>query len=144
MLTLHNPFEVAHKQVAALMRMSSMPLNKGHWHDFMEMDNDVIAMELTRIDWILFSGIRPRDLIRHINNSGEARASSKGLETIDRMVLHFNHLASWLGQMILLRDKPKHRARMMEKCMLIAWVSYLHAHYIVNTDYVETPPQEEL
>lgn len=122
-LTLQNPFEVAQKQVSGLMRLSKMPLNKTHWHDFMEMSNDVIAKELTRIDWILFTGIRPRDLIRHINNSGEARTATKGIETIDRMVLHFNHLASWLGQMILLRDKPKHRARMMEKCMAIALVS---------------------
>jgi hypothetical protein len=36
------------------------------------------------------------------------------------MIAHFNHIAKWVANMILLRDKPKHRAQMLEKFMHIA------------------------
>ena len=36
------------------------------------------------------------------------------------MINHFNHVAKWVASMILLRDKAKHRAQMLEKFMSIA------------------------
>ncbi|CRK43690.1 hypothetical protein BN1723_005797 [Verticillium longisporum] len=36
------------------------------------------------------------------------------------MINHFNHVAKWAANLILLRDKPKHRAQMLEKFMAVA------------------------
>jgi hypothetical protein len=38
------------------------------------------------------------------------------------MIKQFNHIAFFVASMILLRDKPKHRARCLEKFMSIAVV----------------------
>ena len=38
------------------------------------------------------------------------------------MIKQFNHVAFFVASMILLRDKPKHRARCLEKFMGIAVV----------------------
>ena len=89
----------------------------------MEISEDDIARELTRIDWIMYSSIKPRDLVRHVTLSAEERGKCRGLENIDRMINHFNHIAFWVANLVLLRDKPKHRARMLERFMRIAWVS---------------------
>jgi len=39
---------------------------------------------------------------------------------VQRMVDHFNFLRSWVINYILLQEKPKHRATMLEKFMIIA------------------------
>jgi len=36
------------------------------------------------------------------------------------MIAHFNHTATWIANIILLRVKPKHRALALEKCMRLA------------------------
>lgn len=98
-------------------------LGKVHWHFFMEVPDGDVARELTRIDWALFSTIRPRDLIRHVSLSEEDKAKCRNLKSVKRMIDQFNHTAFWIANIILLRDKPKHRARALEKCMSVAWVS---------------------
>ncbi|KAH6618460.1 ras guanine nucleotide exchange factor domain-containing protein [Boeremia exigua] len=96
------------------------PLSKAHWHQLMACDDQVIAKELTRMDWIMFSSVRPRDLVRHVSLSTEARKQCRQLENVTRMTAHFNHIAFLVTNYILLRDKPKHRALMLEKWMRIA------------------------
>lgn len=96
------------------------PLSKMQWHQLMACDDDVIARELTRIDWIMFSSVRPRDLVRHVSLSTEAKKQCKQLENVTRMAAHFNHVACVVQNYTLLRDKPKHRALMLEKWMRIA------------------------
>ncbi|KAF1359079.1 ras GEF [Lizonia empirigonia] len=96
------------------------PLSKIQWHQFMACNDETIAKELTRIDWIMFSSVRPRDLVRHVSLSAEARKSCKQLDNVTRMTSHFNHIAFLVTNYILLRDKPKHRALMLEKWMRIA------------------------
>lgn len=96
------------------------PLSKLHWHQFMAESDEAIARELTRMDWIMFSSIRPRDLVRHVSLNAEDKKRCKNLENVTRMIEHFNHIACLVTNYILLRDKPKHRAQMMEKWMRIA------------------------
>jgi RasGEF family protein len=36
------------------------------------------------------------------------------------MIAHFNHVAKWVANMVLLRDKAKHRAPCLHKFMLVA------------------------
>ena len=97
-------------------------LSKPHWHQFMEFGNDNIACELTRIDWIMYSSMRPRDLLRHVSLTSDQKDKCRSLEHVNRMINQFNHVAFWVANMILLRDKPKHRAKTLEKFMGVAWV----------------------
>ena len=82
-----------------------------------------IANEMTRIDWLLFSSFRPRDLIRQISLAGNAKKSYQKLENVNLTINHFNHIAYWVSNIILIRDKAKHRALMMVKLMRVARVS---------------------
>ena len=115
--------EAARRQTENLMPKPLVSLSKLQWHQFIEMQDEDIARELTRLDWILYCSIRPRDLIRHVSFDIEQRTRFKGLIYVDKMINHFNHVAFWAANMILLRDKAKHRAKALEKLMNIAWVS---------------------
>ncbi|EEQ87745.2 uncharacterized protein BDCG_02865 [Blastomyces dermatitidis ER-3] len=95
-------------------------LSKEQWKAFMEIPEDEFAREVTRIDWVMFSSFRPRELVRHVSISADDRASAKGLCNVNRMIDQFNHLALFVASMVLLRDKPKHRAEALEKFMNIA------------------------
>lgn len=96
------------------------PLTKIQWHQLVSETDDAIARELTRIDWIMFSSVRPRDLVRHVSLNAEEKKRCKNLENVTRMTEHFNHVAYLVTNYILMRDKPKHRALMLEKWMKVA------------------------
>ncbi len=119
--TLLNTVENAKRQAQLLMPTSRNILTKVQWHQFMEIPEEQIARELTRVDWIMFCSIRPRDLIRHVSLSTEQKRKCRSLEHVNLMIHHFNHVAFWVANMILLRDKPKHRAKTLERFMGVAW-----------------------
>jgi hypothetical protein len=96
------------------------PISKIQWHQLMAETDEAIAKELTRIDWIMFSSVRPRDLVRHVSLSDADKKKCKNLENVTRMSAHWNHVAYLVANYILVRDKPKHRALMLEKWMRIA------------------------
>lgn len=116
------PFEGAQAQLWPFRASPRATLSKIHWHLFMELSDEDLARELTRIDWALFSSVRPRDLVRHVSLCEEDKSKCKDLENVRKMIEQFNHTAFWIANIILLRDKPKHRAKALEKCMAIAWV----------------------
>ena len=121
--TLLNSVENAQRQAQLLTPVPRNALTKLQWHELMDTSDDEIARELTRIDWIMFSSIRPRDLVRHVILPTDQKEKCKGLENVNRMINHFNHVAFWVANMILLRNKAKHRAKALEKFMGVAWVS---------------------
>ena len=96
---------------------------KTHWRQLISESEESIAKEMTRIDWILFSSFCPRDLIRHVTLAPDAKRCCRKLGNVDRMINHFNHIAYWVTNIILVRDKAKHRALMMMKLMKVARVS---------------------
>lgn len=120
--TLPTSVEAAEREAQLLLPTPRTHLTKLQWHAFMETSDEDIATELTRIDWIMFSAIRPRDLIRHVSLPADKKETCKSVENVNRMINHFNHVAYWVANMILLRDKPKHRAQALEKFMSVAWV----------------------
>ncbi|ETN37064.1 uncharacterized protein HMPREF1541_08054 [Cyphellophora europaea CBS 101466] len=111
--------EEAREEAKRLRPNPCIRLTKVQWHQFMDMPTDEIAREITRIDWTMYSSIRPRDYVRHVTISEKRR--SRRNDNISVMVRQFNHLALFVSGMILLRDKAKHRARAMEKFMSLAW-----------------------
>lgn len=82
-----------------------------------EMDDVAIASELTRLEWDLFIAIRPRDLLRHILSSREARPKDG---TVARSIAFFNYVSHWVASMIVVQSKTKIRAKMLEKFTNIA------------------------
>jgi RasGEF domain/RasGEF N-terminal motif len=115
--------EHARQKAQKLRPVPRTRLSKIQWHQFMDAPPEDIAREITRIDWIMYSAIRPRDFVRHVMASSKDRKQKVGTlnDNIGTMVKHFNHLAVFVSGMILLRDKPKHRAKAVEKWMTIAW-----------------------
>ncbi|KAJ6119339.1 hypothetical protein N7523_003619 [Penicillium sp. IBT 18751x] len=112
--------EAAQKEALRLELTGRTSLSKIQWRFFMETPEEDFARELTRIDWIMYNSFRPRDLVRHVSISGVDKDKIRSLQNVNRMIKQFNHLAFFVASMILLRDKPKHRARCMEKFMGIA------------------------
>lgn len=119
-VSLHTA-ETAQRQAQLLTPIPRVILDKPRWHMMMEIPDELIARELTRIDWIMYSSIRPRDLVRHISLPADQKERCRSLEHVNRVINHFNHVAFWVANLILLRDKPKHRAKALEKFMGVAW-----------------------
>jgi hypothetical protein len=109
------------REAATLVPSATLPLNKFRYHAFMELDIEQIADEMTRIDWVMFSSIRIRDLVRHVSLSADQKEKCRNLKNVNRMVSHFNHVALWVANMVLIRDKAKHRGPCLEKLMDIAY-----------------------
>lgn len=110
----------AQRRAKAIVPNPRVPLTKVQWHALMDQPDELIARELTRMDFILFTSIRPRDLVRYVGLSTKQKEKCRSLENVHRMIEHFNHVANWVVNFVLLRDKPKHRALMLEKFYRIA------------------------
>ncbi|KLU80938.1 hypothetical protein MAPG_00034 [Magnaporthiopsis poae ATCC 64411] len=108
------------REAATMSPTSTLPLNKIRYHIFLDKNTDDIADEMTRIDWIMFSSIGIRDLVRDVSLTMEEKEQCRSLQNVSRMISHFNHLARWVANMILIRDKPKHRVLVLEKFVQIA------------------------
>ncbi|KAF4551984.1 RasGEF domain-containing protein 2 [Elsinoe fawcettii] len=112
--------DVAQREAAKLVPNPKTPLTKHLWRQVMGIPHDFIAKEMTRMDWIMFSSIRPRDLVRHVSLSPAQKAQCKSLANVSRMIDHFNYIRDWVINFVLFRDKPKHRALMLEKFIQVA------------------------
>ncbi|KAK4462435.1 ras guanine nucleotide exchange factor A [Cladorrhinum samala] len=108
------------REATTLVPIPRIPMDKKCYQMFMEADPDAIADEITRMDWVMFSSIRIRDMVRHVSLSQEQKEKCRSLKNVNRMVSHFNHIAKWVSNMVLIRDKAKHRAPCLEKFMVIA------------------------
>ncbi|OLN95299.1 Ras guanine nucleotide exchange factor A 1 [Colletotrichum chlorophyti] len=113
----HDEYE---REAANMQPNDVLPMNKFRYSIFMDIPDDDIADEMTRIDWVMFSSIRIRDFVRYVSLSEEQRKEDKSLENVRRWSNHFNHVANWVANLVLLRDKAKYRAQVLEKFMNIA------------------------
>lgn len=116
---IHN-VEHAQKIAQYLTPVPRNPITKLQWRQLNEYPDYLVAEELSRMDWVMFSSIRPRDLVRQVSVNADEKPKWKNLVHVNRMIDHFNHVAFWVENYVLLRDKPKHRALMLEKFMRIA------------------------
>ncbi|BFZ64527.1 hypothetical protein YB2330_005673 [Saitoella coloradoensis] len=87
---------------------------------FLLTPDDVVAKELTRIEWDLFSKLGPRDMIRHVYKTAEEKASHPG--AITKIITHLNRMSALVQSMILTKGKVKHRAKVLEKFMNVACI----------------------
>ncbi|KOS42335.1 hypothetical protein ACN38_g6779 [Penicillium nordicum] len=112
--------DAAQKEALRLELTHKTSLGKLQWRIFMDTPEEEFARELTRVDWVMYNSFRPRDLVRHVSISGIDKDKIQSLTNVNRMIKQFNHLAFFVASLILLRDKPKHRAQALEKFMNIA------------------------
>lgn len=129
LLTVEN----AQREALSLDLSPKNLLTKFQWRLFMAIPEEEFAREVTRVDWIMYSSFRPRDLVRHVSVAGQDKENIKSLGNVNRMIKEFNHLAFFVTSMVLLRDKPKHRAKALEKFMNIAWVSFPLSGFVNQT-----------
>ncbi|KAH8770139.1 ras guanine nucleotide exchange factor domain-containing protein [Diaporthe sp. PMI_573] len=108
------------REAAKMIPQATLPLNKFRYHIFMDTNPEDIAEEITRIDWIMFSSVRIRDWVRHVSLSTAEKERCRSLRNANRLIAHFNHVAKWVQNMVLIRDKAKHRAPCLERFMIIA------------------------
>ncbi|KAK3820077.1 MAG: ras guanine nucleotide exchange factor domain-containing protein [Benniella sp.] len=80
----------------------------------MDLKDAAIADQLTLVEFVLFKRLKPRDMLRQVWKA------KKGSAAFQACIGHFNFISSWVGTMILLPLKPKHRARVMEKFISVA------------------------
>jgi len=85
----------------------------GHNQDIFEIKSKVLAEQLTIIEYEYFKDIKPDEFL----NLSKVTNQSKQM---DRMISHFNDVSRWVEDMILKEDKPKQRARRMEKLIRTA------------------------
>jgi hypothetical protein len=81
------------------------------------IDSTEIAQEITRIEKRLFLEIEPRHWLHFTFVSGKKDPESN---TIARFNNVSNHLADWVVSLILCHDRPRDRARQMEKFVDVA------------------------
>ncbi|GAA5980630.1 hypothetical protein JCM10908_001715 [Rhodotorula pacifica] len=84
-----------------------------------EMREEDIAAQITRLAWDLLAGITPRDAMRHVLARKDESDAVKG-SPIARSIDFVNHLARWAATMILVQSRPKQRAVLVEKLILVA------------------------
>lgn len=113
-------YEEYEREAAKMVPQGTLPLSKMRYHIFMDLPAEELAEEITRIDWIMFSSVRIRDWVRHVSLSSSAKEKCRSLKNANRLISHFNHVAKWVQNMILIRDKAKHRSPCLEKFMIIA------------------------
>ncbi|GAA6047337.1 hypothetical protein JCM3770_001894 [Rhodotorula araucariae] len=89
-----------------------------------EMREQDIATQITRMAWDLFGAMSPRDLMRHVLAPRDPQNPQVALRDAEspvaRSISFVNYLASWTATMILVQSKVKARARVMEKMLLVA------------------------
>lgn len=107
------------REVMSFSAQATTAFTKAEWRLIMDTPDRSIAKELTRIDHSMFRLVRPRDLVRHATLSPEARERYPGTENVNRMIAHFNHLFLFCCNLVLFRDKPKHRAIALAKLMAV-------------------------
>ncbi|TFY71062.1 hypothetical protein EVG20_g1954 [Dentipellis fragilis] len=101
--------EMSPKQVIKELQKVSQELNA--------MDPTEVAQEITRIETKLFLQIEPRHWLQHTLVSGKKEPET---DSIARFSEVSNHIADWVVSLILCHDKPKARARQIEKLVEIA------------------------
>jgi len=76
-----------------------------------------VAEEITRVGKFHFLLIEPRDWLKHVIVSGKKDPETDSIARFNGVC---EHLADWVVSLILCHDKPKNRARQIEKLVEIA------------------------
>ncbi|KAF8445971.1 ras guanine nucleotide exchange factor domain-containing protein [Boletus edulis BED1] len=100
--------------------ISPRQLLKELYRQSLELQNydcSEIAEEITRVEAKLFMEIEPRHWLRYTLIPGRKDPES---DSISRFNAISNHLADWVVSLILCHDKPKNRAKQIEKFVDIA------------------------
>ncbi|TFK77078.1 ras GEF [Pluteus cervinus] len=96
------------QQIKELMKVAA---------EVMTLDPDEVAQEITRVEVKLFLDIQPRHWLHYTFVSGKKDSDSEPISAFNAVS---NHLADWVISLILCHDRPKARAKQIEKFVEIA------------------------
>ncbi|KAF9652036.1 ras GEF [Thelephora ganbajun] len=103
--TPHNgELEYSHKHIIRELQRISVELSSLNPMD--------VAQEITRIQKGLFLNIQPRHWLKHTLSSGPKDPET---DTIARFNRFSNHIGDWVASLILCHDRPKTRAKQIER-----------------------------
>lgn len=88
-----------------------------HSQELQNYDCSEIAEEITRVEASFFMAIEPRDWLRYTIVPGRKDPET---DTIARFNAISNYLGDWVVSLILCHDKPRNRAKQIEKFVDIA------------------------
>lgn len=104
-----DPSEMSHKQLLKeLLKMV---------HEVNNLESAQIAQEITRMEARLFLAIKPRHWLQHVLVPGRKEPD---IDPIARFSQVSSHLADWVVSLILCHDKPKARAKQIDKFVDVA------------------------
>ncbi|GAA6019171.1 hypothetical protein JCM11491_001401 [Sporobolomyces phaffii] len=99
----------------------------------MEMREEDVALQITRLAWDMFGGMTPRDLLRHVlapRDPANPRVALRDSDTnVVKSIAFVNYLANWTASLILVQGKLKSRARILEKLVLVALALREHENF---------------
>ncbi|WAR54039.1 hypothetical protein PtB15_3B549 [Puccinia triticina] len=91
----------------------------------LSIPEESIALQITRLEWNIFSQMKPRHLIRYVLAPRDPNNPRKALRDpnspIAKSTDYLNYLAVWASSMILIQEKLKSRARVLLKLMKVAY-----------------------
>ncbi|KAA1090961.1 hypothetical protein PGT21_019193 [Puccinia graminis f. sp. tritici] len=91
----------------------------------LSLPEESIALQITRLEWNIFSKMKPRHLIRYVLAPRDPNNPRKALRDpnspIAKSTDYLNYLAVWASSMILIHEKLKSRARVLLKLMKVAY-----------------------
>ncbi|EIN10509.1 hypothetical protein PUNSTDRAFT_132598 [Punctularia strigosozonata HHB-11173 SS5] len=99
------------------VRKSKLKVLHSVAEDLQQFTNQEIAEEITRICVRLFLGINPRHWLKYTFEGAQKSADTCPVIRFNRFV---NRLGDWVTSLILCHDKPRSRARQMEKFVEVA------------------------
>ncbi|KAG0150260.1 hypothetical protein CROQUDRAFT_88295 [Cronartium quercuum f. sp. fusiforme G11] len=96
-----------------------------HSNLLISLPDELIALQITRLEWDIFAEMKPRHLIRYVLAPRDPKNPRVALRDpnspIARSTDYLNHLAAWASSMILIQEKLKSRARVLLKLMKVAY-----------------------
>ncbi|TFK57283.1 ras GEF [Heliocybe sulcata] len=87
-------------------------------HEVNNLESTHIAQEITLIEARLFLDIQPRHWLKHILVPGRKEPDTDSIARFNQVS---SHLADWVVSLILCHDRPKARAKQIEKFVDIAY-----------------------
>ncbi|KAH8927879.1 ras GEF [Atractiella rhizophila] len=91
----------------------------------LDVPEDAIAEQISRLTWMSFENIKPRDLIRYVLAPSDPRDPKAVLRDkhgpVQRSFDFTNYLSDWAISLIISQSKLKQRTRMLEKVISLAY-----------------------
>ncbi|KAI0094911.1 ras guanine nucleotide exchange factor domain-containing protein [Irpex rosettiformis] len=117
LMSSNSPTQSSHSSSSELTWSKKLKALSGFAAQFTDIDISSVAQEISRAQCRSFLEIKPRHWLQHVVGRGEK--DSKG-DTITRYNRISHHIANWVVSLILSQDKPRARAKLIDRFVELA------------------------